>query len=42
MDPLAAGFWGAFFGTAALMLGVSLAAFARLQRRVALMAAHSA
>jgi GGDEF domain-containing protein len=42
MDPLAAGFWGAFFGTAALMLGVSLAAFARLQRRVALMAALSA
>lgn len=42
MDPLAAGFWGAFFGTAALMLCVSLAAFARLQRRVALMAGLSA
>ena len=42
MDAWAAGFWGAFFGTAALMLGVSLAAFARLHRRVALMAALSA
>ena len=42
MDAIAAGFWGAFFGTAALMLGVSLAAFVRLQRRVALMAGLSA
>jgi hypothetical protein len=24
MNPLAAGFWGAFFGTAALMFGVSM------------------
>ncbi|MBC5783551.1 GGDEF domain-containing protein [Ramlibacter sp. USB13] len=42
MDPLAAGFWGAFFGTATLMLGISLAAFLRLQRRVALTAGLSA
>jgi GGDEF domain-containing protein len=38
MDNIAAGFWGAFFCTAALMLVVSLAAFRRSQRRVALMA----
>jgi GGDEF domain-containing protein len=42
MDPLAAGFWGAFFGTAALMLAISLAAFFRAGRRVALLAALSA
>src|SRR5207245_4276942 len=42
MDPIAAGFWGAFFGTATLMLGISLAAFVRLQRRVALTAGLSA
>ena len=42
MDPSAAGCWGAFFGTAALMLGISLAAFVRLHRRVALSAALSA
>lgn len=42
MDPIAAGFWGAFFGTAALMLAVSLFAFVRLQRRVALTAGLSA
>ena len=42
MDPLAAGFWGAFFGTAALMLAISLAAFFRARRRVALLAALSA
>jgi GGDEF domain-containing protein len=42
MDPIAAGFWGAFFGTAALMLGISLAAFVRLHRRVALTAGLSA
>jgi GGDEF domain-containing protein len=42
MDTLAAGFWGAFFGTAALMLALSLAAFARSHRRVALMAGLSA
>jgi GGDEF domain-containing protein len=38
MDNIAAGFWGAFFCTAILMLVVSLAAFRRSQRRVALMA----
>jgi len=42
MDAIAAGFWGAFFGTAALMLGISLAAFVRSHRRVALMAGLSA
>jgi GGDEF domain-containing protein len=42
MDQLAAGFWGAFFGTAALMLAISLVAFARSQRRVALTAGLSA
>lgn len=42
MDLLAAGFWGAFFGTAALMLVVSLAAFIRSHKRVALMAGLSA
>ncbi|MDB5751604.1 MAG: putative rane protein [Ramlibacter sp.] len=42
MDPLAAGFWGAFFGTAALMLVVSLIAYARSHKRVALMAGLSA
>jgi hypothetical protein len=38
MDRVAAGFWGAFFCTASLMLVLSLAAFARSHRRVALMA----
>ena len=38
MDNVAAAFWGAFFCTATLMLVVSLAAFRRSQRRVALMA----
>src|SRR5438105_7019775 len=42
MDALAIGFWGAFFGSVALMLGASLAAFARSLHRVALMAALSA
>jgi GGDEF domain-containing protein len=42
MDALAAGFWGAFFATAGLMLAASLAAFVRMHRRVALMAALSA
>jgi GGDEF domain-containing protein len=42
MDPIAAGFWGAFFGTAALMLVVSLAAFLRSRRSVALIAGLSA
>jgi GGDEF domain-containing protein len=41
MDALAAGFWGAFFATAGLMLAASLAAFVRMHRRVALMAALS-
>jgi GGDEF domain-containing protein len=39
MDAVAAGFWGAFFCTATLMLVLSLAAFQRSHRRVALMAA---
>ena len=39
MDTIAAGFWGAFFCTATMMLVVSLAAFVRSHRRVALMAA---
>jgi GGDEF domain-containing protein len=38
MDKVAAGFWGAFFCTATLMLVISLAAFIRSQRKVALMA----
>jgi GGDEF domain-containing protein len=42
MDSLAAGFWGAFFGTAALMLLAALAVFLRSHRRVALMAGLSA
>ena len=42
MQPLVAGFWGAFFGTAALMLVVSLVAYGRSHRRVALMAGLSA
>jgi GGDEF domain-containing protein len=42
MDRLAAAFWGAFFGTAALMLAISLVAFARSHRRVALTAGLSA
>ena len=42
MDALAIGFWGAFFGSVALMLAGSLAAFARSLQRVALTAAMSA
>lgn len=42
MHAVAAGFWGAFFGTAVLMLAASLVAFIRSQRRVALMAGLSA
>lgn len=42
MDGLSAGFWGAFFGTAALMLAFALAAYVRSRQRVALMAALSA
>jgi GGDEF domain-containing protein len=38
MDNVAAAFWGAFFCTATLMLVISLAAFRRSHRRVALMA----
>ena len=38
MDNLAAGFWGAFFCTATLMLVISLTAFLRSHRKVALMA----
>ncbi|HEY0824363.1 MAG TPA: diguanylate cyclase [Ramlibacter sp.] len=38
MDTVAAAFWGAFFCTAALMLVISMAAFLRSHRRVALMA----
>lgn len=38
MDTVAAGFWGAFFCTSALMLVISMAAFLRSHRRVALMA----
>jgi GGDEF domain-containing protein len=42
MDPVVAGFWGAFFGTVVLMLAASVAAFARSLQRVALMAGLSA
>lgn len=42
MDRVAAGFWGAFFCTAALMLLMSLAAFVQSHRRVALMAGLTA
>lgn len=42
MNTLVAGFWGAYFGTAALMMVLSIAAFARAHRRVANMAAVSA
>ena len=41
MDAVAIGFWGAFFGSAALMLAGALAAFARSLQRVALTAALS-
>lgn len=42
MDPLAAGFWGAYFGTAGLMFAIALAAWVRSRRRVALILALSA
>lgn len=42
MDNIAAGAWGAFFCTATLMLVISLAAFRRTRRRVALMAGLTA
>jgi GGDEF domain-containing protein len=41
METLAVAFWGAFFGTVALLLAASLAAFARSLQRVALMAGLS-
>src|SRR5690606_8828985 len=37
MDTVAAGFWGAFFGMATLMVALSLAAYLRLHKRVAIM-----
>jgi GGDEF domain-containing protein len=39
MDPLVAAFWGAFFGTAALMVAGAFVAYLRALRRVALIAA---
>lgn len=42
METLAVAFWGAFFGTVALMLTASIAAFARSLQRVALIAGLSA
>jgi GGDEF domain-containing protein len=42
MDLVAIGFWGAFFGTAGLMLVGALAAFAQADHRVALAAATTA
>jgi GGDEF domain-containing protein len=41
MEFLAVGFWGAFFGTVALMLAGSIAAFIRSLQKVALTAAMS-
>ncbi|HEY8050802.1 MAG TPA: GGDEF domain-containing protein, partial [Ramlibacter sp.] len=38
MQPLVAGFWGAFFGAAALMVAGAVAAYIRALRRVAMMA----
>ena len=42
MDKVAVAFWGAYFGTVALMLAASLAAFVRSLQYVALMAGLSA
>ena len=42
MDKVAVAFWGAYFGTVALMLAASLAAFVRSLQHVALMAGLSA
>lgn len=42
MQVVAVGFWGAFFGTVALMLAGAIAAYARSRRRVALSAALTA
>ncbi|MDB5751605.1 MAG: putative rane protein [Ramlibacter sp.] len=39
MDKVAVGFWGAFYGMATLMLVLSLAAYLRLHKRVAIAAA---
>ena len=41
MNIWESGFWGAFFGTVALMLVASLAAYLRSRERVALTAALS-
>jgi GGDEF domain-containing protein len=41
MHVVAIGFWGAFFGTVALMLAAAMAAFAKSHHRVALSAALS-
>jgi GGDEF domain-containing protein len=41
MDPVVAGFWGAFFGTAALMLAGGVAAFVFNLKRVAFMASSA-
>jgi GGDEF domain-containing protein len=35
MEPVAVGFWGAYFGTAGLLLGGALLAFTRSARRIA-------
>jgi GGDEF domain-containing protein len=42
MDKVAVAFWGAYFGTVALMLAASLAAYVRSMQYVALMAGLSA
>ena len=42
MQPLVAAFWGAFFGTATLMIAGAVAAYLRDLRRVAVMAASAA
>src|SRR5437660_11562667 len=41
MDPLVAAFWGAFFGTAALMLAGAAVAWVQSLRRVAAIAASA-
>jgi hypothetical protein len=42
MHVLAVGFWGAFFGTVALMLVGAVAAFVQSHHRVAVAARHTA